>query len=1098
MKAKNSLRGLLCPKFWGNNYGLPLKITFVFLAVSLIVNLLIAQEMPKQNDPAQNQGATATQPRPKLSGKVISAADFKPLSGATIRIGNNRNNYRSDQNGYFNLTATVAKGMITISFIGYEPLQISYSPGNYGPFEIVLQPITNTLEQVTVSTGYQTLPKERSNGSFSVVDNQLFNRSVSTSVLSRLDGVTSGLLFDKTTGNELGISIRGRSTIWANSQPLIILDNFPYEGDINNINPNDVNTVTVLKDAAAASIWGTRAGNGVIVITTKQGRYNQPIRVSLNANINVSAAPDLFYDSKISPADFIGMEQYLFDKGRYNSNINDGTTALSPAVELLLKARSGTISPAQRDAGLNELASHDLRSQMSQYYYRKSSSQQYALNLSGGSDKQQYYVSGGWDKNLASLVGNAYDRISLNMNNTYSLLNNKLEITTGILYSQSSSENNWQLPDFGGSTIYPYAILADNDGNALPVAKYRTGFPGTKANAALLDWTYRPLQELELADKTTKGRDYQLSAGLRYRIIPSLSVDLKYRYGNGTSDSRNHDSQESYYTRNLINSYTKIDAATGSITRPVPLGDILALNNRSYTSQNVRAQLSYDGAINNNHRLTAIAGAEVAEVLTRSNSYRLYGYDPDRETSLPVDYVNSYPHYVFGNSSVINSGLNLGKLTNRTLSFFSNAAYTFLDRYTLSASARSDGSNLFGVQTNQKWAPLWSVGTGWNISREPFYHSNFLPSLKLRATYGYNGNIDKNVTAFLTTQVGSTNRYGAIFSSVLNPPNPDLTWERIGQLNLGVDFSFKNNRVSGTAEYYHKNGKDLIGDAVLAASSGFSSFRGNTASIKGNGIDLTLNALLTRGTLQWSVFTLFSASHTWVSDYLKMPKVNSDYISGSNPKIGKEQNAIYVYRWAGLDAATGDPLVMLNGQPSKDYAKITSGNTPDDLDYAGSATPRYFGSVMNSFTYRGFSLSVNLVYKLGYVFRRPSVNYGFLFGGNIVTGSADYAYRWQKAGDELITSVPAAIYPTNTNRDNVYLNSSALIEKGDHLRLQNIQLGYDFARKLYPDLPFQHLKVYAFANNLGVLWRANHAGIDPDGTLYPTPLSIAAGVKVDF
>jgi hypothetical protein len=131
--------------------------------------------------------------------------------------------------------------------------------------------------------------------------------------------------------------------------------------------------------------------------------------------------------------------------------------------------------------------------------------------------------------------------------------------------------------------------------------------------------------------------------------------------------------------------------------------------------------------------------------------------------------------------------------------------------------------------------------------------------------------------------------------------------------------------------------------------------------------------------------------------------------------------------------------------------------------------PRYFGSLMNSFSYRGFSLSVNVVYKLGYVFRRPSVNYVLLFGGNGGTGSADYANRWQKAGDELLTNVPSAIYPANSNRDNVYLNSSALIEKGDHLRLQNIQLGYDFTRKLYPGLPFQHLKVYAFANNLGVL-----------------------------
>jgi TonB-linked SusC/RagA family outer membrane protein len=1080
MKAKYSLRGLLCSNFWGHNNGLPLKTAILLLAFSLLTNMLFAQQ------------------RHKIEIRVTGITDNKPLAGANVKINDNTTNNSTDHNGYVLLNTTAARGTITITYMGYESKQITYAANNYGPFEVAMQPAANTLDEVTVSTGFQTLPKERVAGSFSIVDNELFNRSVSTSVLSRLNGVTSGLLFDKSANNTTGLTIRGKSTIWANSQPLIIIDNFPYEGDISNINPNDVNTVTVLKDAAAASIWGTRAGNGVIVITTKQGRYNQPTRVSLNANINIAAAPDLFYEPKILPADFIGMEQYLFEKGKYTGAISDGTTALTPAVELLLKAQQGNITNAERDAALTALGKHDLRNDLERYYYRESLNQQYALNISGGSAKQQYYVSGGWDKNLANQVGNGYSRMSLNLNNTYSLINNRLELSTGMLYTQTSTENNATSPEFGASAIYPYAALADENGNALPIAKYRTGFPGAKSNTALLDWTYRPLDELALADRTTKGRDYQLNVGLKYRIGSAWNAQLRYRYSYGNTETRNHDSQQSYYARNLINSYTRIDATTAAVTRPVPLGDILALNNSNYTAQNMRAQLGYDSELSTHHRLNAIAGAEIAEVLSRTNAYRLYGYDPDRETSLPVDYVTAFPNYVFGNASVIPNGLSLGKLTNRTLSFFGNAAYTYLNRYTLTASARSDGSNLFGVRTNQKWSPLWSVGTGWNISKEPFYHSTLLPLLKLRATYGYNGNTDKSVTALLTTQVGAANRFGSITSSVLNPPNPDLTWERIGQLNLGLDYGFKNNRVSGTVEYYHKNGQDLIGDAVLPPSSGFVSYRGNTASIKGQGIDFTINASITESLLKWNIFALFSASKTWVYDYKKMPKTNADFIAGSNPKIGRELNAIYVYKWAGLDPLTGDPQAMLNGQASKDYSKIVANTNADDVEYVGSATPRYFGSLLNSFTYQDFSLSVNLIYKLGYVFRRNSVNYVTLFNGSGSTGSADYAKRWQKAGDEQFTAVPSAIYPANSNRDNVYLSSGTLIEKGDHVRLQNVQLSYDFSKKGFPAFPFQHLRLYAFADNLGILWRANKKGIDPDANTYPAPFSIAAGLKIDF
>lgn len=1080
MKAKFRLRGLLCPKNRHHNLILSLRTTFFLLLLTLASNTILAQS------------------RLRISGKVISALDFHALRGATIKTADSTSTYQTDQNGYFNLTTTANEGKLVISYLGYQTVELTYNLTNKGPFEITLEPASTTLEQVTVSTGFQQLPKERATGSFSVINNELFNRSVSTDVISRLNGVTSGLLFDRTADNNLGITVRGKSTIFANSQPLVILDNFPYEGDLNNLNPNDVESITVLKDAAAASIWGTRAGNGVIVITTKRGKFNQPLSVSLNSNVTVTDKPDLFYERRISASDFIGVEQFLFDNGKYDGFISDGITALTPAVEMMLNTRNGIITATEKDAQLNLLAQHDVRNDLSKYFYRTNINQQYALNLSGGSDKQQYYISGGWDKNLASLVGNSYDRISLNANNTYSLLNNRLEISTGMLYTKSNDRNNARSPEFGNGALYPYAALADEQGNALEIARYRNGFLGNQANPALLDWRYKPLDELGFADNTTGRTDYQVSLGVKYKLMPVLSAEVKYRYGNGTTENRNRNSQQTYFTRDLINSYSQVDEATGSLTRPVPLGDILSLSDGSYTSQNLRGQLNFDQRWAGRHQLTAIAGSEIGEVLTRSDSYRLYGYDPERETSLPVDFVNRFPNYLLGNSNTIYSRLGLSKLTNRTVSFFGNGAYSYLDRYTISASARSDGSNLFGVRTNQKWAPLWSVGTGWNISNEPFYHLDFLPSLKLRTTYGYNGNIDKNITAFLTTQVFGNNRYGAVYSGVLNPPKPDLTWERIGQLNIGLDFGFKNNVITGSIEYFYKKGKDMIGDAVLAPSSGYVSYRGNTAAIKGEGVDLTLNAAVLKGRVSWNIFALFSAARTVVTSYKVMPTTNGDYIAGSLPKAGRDLNGIFVYKWAGLDPLTGDPQSYLNGEVSKDYTKIIAGTNADDLEYIGTAAPRYYGSLMNSFNYGSFTLSVNLLYKLGYYFRRPSISYTSLFAGSAGIGHSDYVQRWQKPGDELLTNVPSLVYPANYNRDDLYLNSATLIEKGDHIRLQDIQMSYNLRKNAFAKLPFQNVKLYAVASNLGVVWRANKAGLDPDASVYPQPVSIAAGVKIDF
>ncbi|HUZ59511.1 MAG TPA: carboxypeptidase-like regulatory domain-containing protein, partial [Hanamia sp.] len=264
-----------------------------------------------------------------ISGKVISASNNLPVEGATLILSQQGTVVTTNRSGAFSIPLSFSNDVLTVSHIGFRSKKISISQNTASPFIITLQDTSIKLNEVVVSTGYQNIPKERATGSFVTVNMNQFNNEVASDVISKLEGITSGLVFFKGVPNRPDeINIRGQSTLFSNTQPLIVVDNFPYDGDINTINPNDVESITVLKDAAAASIWGVRAGNGVIVITTKKGKFNKPLQVSFNSNITVGEKPDLFYDSRfINSSDFIDLESFLFSKGFYD---NDFSAASQP------------------------------------------------------------------------------------------------------------------------------------------------------------------------------------------------------------------------------------------------------------------------------------------------------------------------------------------------------------------------------------------------------------------------------------------------------------------------------------------------------------------------------------------------------------------------------------------------------------------------------------------------------------------------------------------------------------------------------------------------------------------------------------------------
>ncbi|MGY6521519.1 MAG: SusC/RagA family TonB-linked outer membrane protein [Mongoliitalea sp.] len=1035
-----------------------------------------------------------------LRGKVISGSDQSLLPGASIRVKNTNLGVISDIDGEFSIRLPYGNHTLEASFIGFLPSSRNITLPNDEELIIVLETENLDLDAVeVVSTGYQQLPKERATGSFVQIDNELVDRRISTNILERLEDITPGLIFNRVGPSNDPISIRGRSTLFANTMPLIIVDNFPYDGPLESINPNDVESMTVLKDAAAASIWGARAGNGVIVITTKKGAKGK-VRVSLNANTTVIEETDLFYRPQMDIADFIEIERMLFSQNFYNNNINSpGQPRLSPTVETLLAQRNGLISAEEAERRINQFKNQDFRRDLLNYYHSNAVNQQYAVNVSGGSAYHKFIVAGGYDRNFTGVQGNNTERYTLNIRNDWTLLNDKLNLDAGVYISNNSVRTTTQTP-----SGFAYDRLSDDLGNPLGIATvYNERLLNSGLDQGLLDWRHIPLNEIGRQDFRTNTNDYRINLNAGYRIFSGLTAELQYQYWSNNSQIRNHSPIELFTTRNLINQFTQVED-NGQLVRPIPVGGILNLSNTRSYSNTARANLRYNKQLAEKHEISAIGGYEIKEGGSETNASLYYGYDDDVAQSIPTDNVTLFRNFVNpGNRSTIpNINVPHRGMIDRFISYFANASYEFNKTYILSLSARRDQSNLFGVESNMRGVPLWSIGGAWLISNNDFYKVDFLPYLKLRTTYGYNGNIDRSLSAFTTVQFINGNPLlpAELRANIINPPNPELRWERINIINLAVDFETKNGIIGGSFEAFRKDGMDLIGLIPFPTATGRANVRGNFADTRTTGFDLELRSKnIVKTNFSWSTFFMHSHLKDEVTNY-EMRSSVVNYINSSSgaivPLQGRPLLAIYSYEWGGLDPQTGAPRGVLDGEPSTNYNAILAAATPENIVFHGSARPTHFGALRNHFTYKSFSMSFNISYRLGYFYRRQSVDYNSLLSG--VISHSDFSNRWQVPGDELNTNIPSLPTVRNVQRDAFFQRSAALVEPGDHIRFQDIRLSYSLRNTTFPRLPFSNAEVYTYINNLGIIWKKTDDPLDPDFPSMRPLRSIAAGLRVNF
>jgi outer membrane receptor protein involved in Fe transport len=663
-------------------------------------------------------------------------------------------------------------------------------------------------------------------------------------------------------------------------------------------------------------------------------------------------------------------------------------------------------------------------------------------------------------------------------------------------------------PGNGIQQLPPYQLLLDANGRYL--YDYTT-FNKTE-NDRLIPLGYADngrnlLEEARLSNNRTKNFGLRTNIGGEWKIVKGLSLNATFLYDRFKTSGRNLIPQASYENRSYINQFTTLDASNKAVYN-LPVGDELYLRENTNNNWGLRGQLNYSNTFLTKHFVNLAAGLELKKYVTDGFTNTKFGYNDDLQSWQPIDQQrllkggltwwdgSQVPIYdatqndVFSHDDV------------REQSMYATGAYTYDERITATGSFRVDQSNLFGADPKYRRTPLWSAGLAWDIARESFFHIPAVSMLKLRATIGLTGNFDRSTTPLLV----ATRRYQATlndFAARVNSYNPKLRWERTRSINLGMDLAMLEGRLQITADYYNKQGYDLLGNLVLDPTVGFTNMRINGAKMTNKGIEMALQGdIIAARQVKWNSRLNIAYNKNRITDnkvpesdpVIARPMGTSQYLEGYS------RESLWSYRWAGLDDH-GNPQTY-NEKDEKVKIPVFA-----SLIHSGSYRAPVSGGFTNIVSYKGIFASIFATFNFGNVLRRemPSM-YGYEFGNNQNYQVRD---RWRKPGDELHTDI-AAITPSfdpsdfYDGRERVMQYSSNSIMPGDYIRLREVQLGYNLPASLLRGSVFKAVNFIAQMNNIA-LWKKNKYGIDPEaidpvfGAYYlPAPRITTFTIRVEL
>ena len=1075
-----------------------------------------------------------------IEGTVIDAALQMPIVGASVYvssaiIGNETNTEgviqgsmlgtTTDFDGAFSLRVGADAKFILVSYMGYETEKIDISAVTK-KLSVVLKESPENLQEI-VLTGYQKIEKRKMTSAYAKVEMTDINQAGVSSVDQLLVGHLSGVVVQPTSGAPGApskISIRGTATLNGSSDPLWVLDGIPLEGNdipqdfrdkdnidnlqsypIAGLNPEDIESITVLKDASATSIYGARAANGVIVITSKNGKKGA-MRINVNANVFVTQKPDFSKLNLMNSSEKVdfelllasrsdlkyqqdrgGVARILNNYGEYNNFRDNGFTSIS--------------LDAQNE--INNLK--NINTNWGDELYQMAINQQYGVSISGGNENNNYYFSTGIFDEKGATKGTGQKRYNITLKDNFNV-NDKLKVGVALFGSQNTTSSYitgadaYTNPSFYSRNANPYLSLKDADGNYV--------YDPDLVERSDLNLDYNVLEERENTNYELVASSLKAIFDVGYKLNKEIHFNTQLGLQLDFDKTEKYSDEESYYTRKYEqrSQYT----SSGETLYYMPKGGIIQNWNADGFQYNWKTTANYNTSFNTIHELDVMLGTEFRRNKRTEIHTKGFGFNSNTLTTTAITNELALTNSLFDA---------YGKTYNENAyaSFFGTASYTYDKKYTVFGSLRYDGSNLFGVNPKYRYLPIWSFAGSWNVYKEDFmYDVDAISDLKIRASYGVQGNIDKSTSPFVIGEYYTTSVLPGVSEEIiraLSAPNGNLRWEKTVSSNIGLDLGLLNNKIYISGDYYARKSTDLIGLRSVPLESGYNFINTNWATVSNKGFELSISTTnIDTPHFKWTSGLNISHNKSIVD---AIENREEDF----KPSLkGYSVNAIFAIKTAGLDS-NGLPLFWKDGvkvsavdfynlEEGTDGSQITREEHRDLYTYVGDGTPKFSGGFRNSFKYKQFDLRVLTNFNIKQTVKTtPSYNPALAQPGN------SYNTDILKAGTG---SYPALIGLTSPGFDTdlvyTWFNSSddgktyndldIWVKDISYIRVSSIKLSYAIPKSKLEKFSLSSFNFNIEGRNLFVLGTDYNGFFDPEtyGSLYaqPIPKIVSVGFNLSF
>lgn len=1084
--------------------------------------MLLAVAMPVQ---AQRQ----------VTGTVTDTKG-ETLPGVSVYVKNGLHRTVTGMDGRFSVQIDSEDAVLLFRYVGMEPYQTAVR--GHRTLRVTMKELSTQLaEAVVVSTGYQKLSRERSTAAFGFVDSTRLNRVMHKDILSALEGQVAGMVMNinPNTGESSPV-LRGVGTFSSQvgTTPLIVVDDMATDLSLSDINPYDVESVTVLKDAAAASIYGALAANGVIVVTTKQGKSDKTT-VNVNADWYISTKPRLDNMHYASTSDIIDFETEVYD----NRVANKGSVSLmfsemqnnyySPLYQLYRDRDEGRLTADQVAATLSEWRQRDFYGQYRDNLWRTAVTQRYNVSLSQKGRNGNHFASFNYQHDRNRIQNDRSNAFSVYLKSTFRLtkwLDVKLGIdarlskatTPDLNYTSYTMQERYAaIKDANGQLVYsPNVNVGGYVGAALNEQRIRD----VEGTEGLLPYRFNVLESIDEGLTDTRRVRMRPFVNAEAKFLKWFRYNVMFQYEWAQHRSESYADADDYMMR--VSHNAMIDQQGNSL---LPAGGRYTQQTNNTYRYTFRNQLSFDRSFDRSkHNVNAIMGLEFRENKSpRLINQLLYGYNATALTSVRMDWASMY---TTGWESLVYDGkLSYGGLSpsqsevfHRYASFYANVGYNYRYRYNLTASIRWDEADLFGLDTKDQHHPLWSVGAGWNVTEEDFMKGiSWLDYLKLRMTYGVNGNVDQSSTTYFVARY-RTLSYDPTNTQYLNYtddnlPNPKLRWEKTSTFNIGVDFRVLNNLLSGSLEYYNRVGDDLLVRKYLDPTVGAQQRVINNGKMRNSGVELSLTGNIIRKG-DWNLTANLNVAYN-KNMLLRVEHSPTDIASSfitapTNFFIeGTSYNTLWAYRldrvengYPVIKDAEGNDMITFDAQGNPTINTQTMYGT-EALVNCGTLTPKYNGSLSLNLRWRDLELNTMFVFAGGNKLRLDVLDMSSYNVNTTVMND-----RWTATQGEgrvrAFADIPNDLQTYASTLSYWWRYSDAHVRRADYLKLRSINVAYNLPKPVCQKLHLGATRFTLQVNNLFTWCAAGH-DIDPESysansatRTLPQPTTYSFGLSTAF